>query len=112
MGELPDARHSGDDELLHPKFGRGVQVARGRPAVARIMQRGSESSQMRLQPGAHLQGRRVDLDVAARGKEVADRAQDMPALLEPAAPRREAIGPPPFLHRRALVLAGTPTYVS
>ena len=56
--------------------------------------------------------RRVDLDIAARGKEIANRTQHAPALLEPAAPRREAIGPPPFLHRPALAVADPPPYVS
>ena len=31
MGELPDARHPGDDELLHREFGRGMQVTLGSP---------------------------------------------------------------------------------
>ena len=80
--------------------------------LLRVVKLGCEGPQMRFEPRAHLQGRRVDLDIAARGKEIADGTQDSPALLEPAAPRREAIGPPPFLHRPALVLADPPTYVS
>ena len=67
---------------------------------------------MRLEPGTHLQGRRFDLDKLARRKKAADRSENPSALLQPAAPVRKAIGPPPFLHRPALVLADPPTYVS
>src|SRR5215467_10955697 len=112
MGELPDARHPGDQQFLHRKFGRGVQVALGGSVVARVVQRGRERPQMRLEPGAHLQGRRVDLDISLRGKETPDRTEDPPALVEPATPRGKAIGPPPLLHCRALVVANPPTYVS
>src|SRR5262249_23629561 len=112
MGELPDARHPGDEQFLHREFGRGVQVAL-RPFVgARVVKQGCEGPQMRFEPGAHLQGRRVDLDITACRKEGADRTEDPPALVEPGAPCRKAVGPPPFLHRPALALAAPPTYVS
>ena len=111
MGELPDPRHPGDEQLLHREFGRGVEIARRAPAVVRVVKLGGECLQMRFEPRAHLQGRRVDLDKAAFGEEAANGCEDSPALFEPRAPQREAIGPPPFLHRPALVLAGPPTYV-
>src|SRR5208282_3881444 len=108
----PDARHPGDQELLHREFGRSVQVTLRCSGVARVVQQGLEGPEMRLEPRAHLQGRRVDLDIAARREKAADRAKNPPALVEPAAPCRKAIGPPPLLHRPALVVADRPTYVS
>src|SRR6516165_1087383 len=66
---------------------------------------------MRLEPRADLQGRRIDLNIALLPEEAANGVQDAPALREPCAPRCEAIGPPPFLHRSALVIPGRPTYV-
>src|ERR1700730_17127917 len=112
MGELPDARQARNEQLLHREFGRGVQVALDSAATARVVQRGRESPQMRLEPGAHLQRWRVDLDKPALGKEVADGIEDPGALLESAAPCCKALGPPPFLHRPALALADPPPYVS
>src|SRR4029077_3206492 len=112
MGELPDARQPRDQQLFHREFGRGVQVALDGAATARVVQGGREGPQMRLEPGAHLQCRGVDLDIAALGKEVAAGAEDPAALLELAAPRGKALRPPPFLHRPVLAVAGSPTYVN
>jgi len=112
MRELPNARHPGDQQFLHREFGRGVQVTLCRSAVARVVQFGGKSPQMGFEPGAHLQRRRVDLDIAACGEEAADGAENPPALVEPHAPRRKPVGAPPFLHYPALVVANRPTYVS
>jgi hypothetical protein len=67
---------------------------------------------MRLKPRADLQGWRIDLDIATLPEEAANGVQDAPTLREPCAPQYEAIGPPPFLHRSALVIPGVATYVT
>ena len=67
--ELEDALHAGREQLLHGEFGRGVEIERcaRRPRPARSRQRG-EGLEMRLEAGARLQRRRIDLDEAARRK--------------------------------------------
>ena len=111
MGELPDPRHPGDEQLLHREFRRGVEIAQGGLPLLRVVKLGSECPQMRFEPRAHLQSRRVDLDEAAIGEEAANGGEDSNPLLEPRAAQCEAIGSPPFLHRPALVLAGALNYV-
>src|SRR6266853_3169929 len=111
MGELPDSREPGGQQLLHREFGRGMEIAPGRPTVARVVKLGRERLQMWLEPRAHLQCRGVDLDKPALGEEAANGVQDAPALCEPRTSQREAIGPPPFLDHSVLVLPGPPPYV-
>jgi hypothetical protein len=111
MGELPDPGHSGDEQLLHRKFRRGVEVAQGGLPRLRVVKLGGERPEMRFEPRTHLQSRRVDLDEAAIGEEAANSCENSSPRIEPRAAQCEAIGSPPFLHRTALVLAGAPTYV-
>ena len=111
MSELPDTRHPSDEQLLHCKFGRGVEITQRGLPLLRVVKFGGECPQMRFEPRAHLQSRSVDLDEAAIGEEAANSCEDSPPLLEHRAAQCEAIGPPPFLHRPALVLAGARTYV-
>jgi hypothetical protein len=66
---------------------------------------------MRFETWAHLQSRRVNLDETAFGEEAANGREDLAPFIQARAAQCEAIGPPPFLHRPALVLAGAPTYV-
>ncbi len=111
MGELPNPRHSGDEQLLHREFRRGVEIAQRGLPLLRVVKLGGERPQMRFEPRAHLQSRRVDLDEAAIGEEAANGREDSSPLIEHRAAQCEAIGSPPFLHRPDLVLAGAPTYV-
>src|SRR5437763_2300910 len=111
MGKLPDPRHSGGEQLLHRKFGRGVKIAQRGLSLLRVMKFGGECPQMRFETRAHLQSRRVDLDETAIGEEAANGREDLSPLIEHRAAQCEAIGPPPFLHRPALVLAAAPTYL-
>ena len=104
MSELPDPRHPGDEQLLHREFRRGVEIAQGGLPLLRVVKLGGERPQMRFEPRAHLQSRRVDLDEAAIGEEAANGCEDASPLIEPRAAQCEAIGSPPFLHRPALVL--------
>ena len=83
---------------------------RGLPLL-RVVKLGGECPKMRFETRAYLQSRRVDLDETAIGEEAANGCEDSSPLIEPRAAQCEAIGPPPFLHRPALVLAGAPTYV-
>ena len=88
VGELPDPRHSRRQQLFHREFGRGVQIAGPGAAVARVMQLGREGLQMRLEAGADLQRRGVDLDKSLRRKKVAHRGQYAAARCS--RPRRSA----------------------
>ena len=76
MSELPDPRHPGDEQLLHRKFGRGVEIAQRGPPLLRVVKLGGECPEMRFEPRAHLQSRRVDLDEAAIGEEAANSCED------------------------------------
>ena len=111
VSELPNPRQPGDEQLFHREFGRGMEVALEDATVPRVMELGREGLEMRLEPWAHLQCRRVYFDKPVLGEEASNPPQDAHSLLEPAAPGGEAIGPPPFLHHHALVLAGPPPYV-
>src|SRR5262249_36300181 len=53
MGELPDARQPGDEQLLHREFRRGMQIAWGDPSIAEVVKLGCESLQMRLESWAY-----------------------------------------------------------
>ena len=48
MGELEDFRHSRRQQLLHGKFGRGVEEER--PHAVGFLEAGGEGTQMRLKP--------------------------------------------------------------
>ena len=111
MSELPDPRHPGNEQLFHREFRRGVEVAQGGLSSLWVVKLGGERPQMRFETRVHLQSRRVDLDEAAIGEKAANGSEDASPLIEHRAAQCEAVGPPPFLHIPALVLAGAPTYV-
>ena len=85
-----------------------MQIQRPGGAVIRVVQYGGEGLQMRLQPGAYLQGRRVDLGKAALGKKLAHRLQYPAARFELGAALGEAVGPPPWLGHSAILLRRIP----
>src|SRR5206468_5177674 len=101
-------RQARRQELLHREFGRGVQIEGPRGAVIWIMQYSPEGLQMRLQPGAHLQGRRVDLDKAGRAEELAHRLQHPAAGFELPAALGKTVRPPPWLCHSATLLRRIP----
>src|SRR5690349_16342766 len=106
MGELPDPRRPGDEQLLHCKFGRGMKIAPCGVSLLRVVKLGGECPKMRFETRAHLQSRRVNLDKSVFGEKAANGRKDLSPRLEAGAAQCEAIWPPPFLHRPALVLAG------
>ena len=108
MGELPDPRQPPGQQLFHREFGRGVEIEGTRGAVIRVVQNGGEGLQMRLQPGAHLQGRGIDLDKAGLGKEIAHRLQHPAAHRELGAAFGEAVRPPPWLGHSAIPVRRIP----
>ena len=100
MSELPDPRHPRDQQLLHRVFGRGMEPAPHRAAVARVVQIGRERPEVRFEPGADLQCRGLDLDKILRREKPAQRGEHPAALLQPRPAPGKALRPPPFLHPR------------
>src|SRR5207248_11552089 len=85
MGELPDARRPGDEQLLHRKFRRGMKIAQRGLPLLRVVKLGGECPQMRFETRAHLQRRRVDLDETAFGEEAASGCENSSPRIEPRA---------------------------
>src|SRR6185437_586694 len=79
-------------------FGRSVKVKRPR-RLARRLELRREGLQMRLEAGAPLQRRGLDLDEAARGENRARRAQHAAARLEKTPAFGEVFGRPPGASR-------------
>ncbi len=86
VGELPDPRHAGHQQLFHREFRRGMEIAPHSAAVARVVQFGGEGLQMRFEPWADLQRRGVDLDKPLPGEKIAHRREHPAAPLQPLAP--------------------------
>ena len=89
-----------------------MQVARFYVSVARIVEHGRKGLQMRFETGTELQRRRLHLDKAFIGEELAGRRKDAAARSEVVAAGRQPIGPPPSIPLGrapaiALSLAGT-----
>jgi hypothetical protein len=81
-----------------------MEIEGPRGAAIWNMQYSPEGVQMRLQPGAHLQGRRVDLGKAGFGEETAHRLQYPGARFQLGAAPGEAVRPPPWLGHSATLL--------
>ena len=72
-----------------------MEIARQRAAIAWVVQHRREGPEMRFEPGAHLQGRGVDLKVSGPGEKIAHRAEHASPYREVGATLRQAIGSPP-----------------
>src|SRR5579883_2436814 len=100
MRELEEARHAGDQKLLHREFRRRLKIARPRP-TAGLDEIRRERHEMRLEAGAYLQGRRLDFDEIARREEAADGTVHARARLKMPTLTVEALGlPPPIVCHR------------
>jgi hypothetical protein len=92
--ELEEARDAGDEQLLHREFGTGVEMPHRAP-LARLDELGRERDEMRLQPRAHLERGRLDLDEAALGEKPPHGRRDARAHLERRAPLGQTLRVPP-----------------
>src|SRR5271168_4779683 len=78
MGELEQPRHPRRQQLLHGEFGRSVQkrpALLSAPRLAAILKNRRERLEMRLEAGAHLEGRCFDLGEAPGLEELTDGAR-------------------------------------